>query len=867
MLIIGGVVILLLALGFLTFDDWLWSGGRKSGEVIGQISDRTGDVRLKYDGEVKWQKAKAGENLMYNDTIFSGANSKADLKLGNSNLQVAENTLVVLRRQDNARFLNLNYGKLLGRIAKDDKILIDTGDGKTAILSSKSGSEIVLEKKDGKTELKVTKGEAELISHNGKKQTLTTRSRAVVEEEAPRAPATPEPAFSVRTITPKSGEPIYSKDPISEKFEWAYDGKPAVEPHDRFQIEFSQTPDFQSLFAVKTIDGRTSEMVAMENSQDVYYRVRGPKNELSQIEKLSFVRMTPPVIITPVKDSVYMADPKQPAEVVVEYQDQFGRPQFMTQIASDPEFKNLIVNEQKPELKNPQNLPSGAYYLRAAADFGNGRASDWTETVPFQVKDKPVLKLTRIVAPPVPSMHFDSSAIIVNKDYPENLYSASNEDVQKYLAEKEGFLNNYFAPIRSSSDDIVIDTMDGSTPTPTAYNWPARSIYPGSQRYRYQVIKKGQKPSGWSNQERLDIALEPPHQTSLTVDTAKLSEEGKAPATIGFSRVLFAKQYEVQMAHQPDFGGAKSVIVKNPAVTFTASDEKPYYFRARALDAAGKPISDFSRSEQVDPGPQILQARNERDKRRAPAATNTIATTQESVLRRTFEHWRGYWAWAGTGANYTSYTQTVKGVGNFDSHDIEPAGAYLEFGWGNKLWAGIFSYKNTPGIVNVSNATVNGGKFQWQTVSGEGMYCPIEPFTIFGKPANLGLRAGLQYQNMPFATVAASGTALNVSTISMINASVGATLEWARDRWRYYWTMRYQYPLSISSAGTTASSTLAFDGSLGAAYYLNDHWKVGGFWYGQWQQFQFTTSLGGTTNTGSQMLFYSALDLRLGYDF
>jgi len=73
--------------------------------------------------------------------------------------------------------------------------------------------------------------------------------------------------------------------------------------------------------------------------------------------------------------------------------------------------------------------------------------------------------------------------------------------------------------------------------------------------------------------------------------------------------------------------------------------------------------------------------------------------------------------------------------------------------------------------------------------------------------------------------------------------------------------------LSSSSTGTTASSTLAFDGSLGTAYYLNDHWKVGGFWYGQWQQFNFTTSLGGTTNTGSQMLFYSALDLRLGYDF
>lgn len=855
-MIIGGFLILLLALGFLTFDDWLWGGRGRSGDAIGRVADRSGDVRVKFDGEVKWQKAHVGEKLIYNDTIFAGASSKADLQLGASSLEVSENTLVVLRRQDNAHFLNLNFGKLLGHIAKADKIVIDTGDGKSAVLSSESGSEVVLEKKGGKTEVKVTKGEAELVLQSGKKQVLTTRSRTILED-ADR--------LTVRTVTPKSGEPVYSKQPITQKFEWAYDGKPAVDANDRFAVEFSQTPDFQKIYAVKTVQGKTDLNVNLADSQDLYYRVRGPKNEVSEMEHFQFVRMNPPFIVTPSKDSVYLTNPHESAPLTVEFRDQPGRPQFLMQIASDPDFKNVIVNEEKTELKNQQNLPSGAYYLRASADYGNGRASDWSATVPFQVKDKPILKLTRITGTPTPSMHFSNSAVIKNKEYPEALYSASKEDVQKYLAEREGFLNNYFAPIRSSSDDIVVDTMDGTKPTSTSYNFPAREIYPGSQRYRYQVIKKGHHPSAWSNQQRLTIALEPPRENSFTVDTAKMTADGKAPATVGFTRVLFAKQYEVQMSHQPDFANVKSIKVQKPVISFTAKDGQSYYVRARALDGNGHPISDFSRSEQVDPGPQILQARADREKHRAPAATNTISTTVSSM--RTFEHWHGAWAWVGSGINYTSYNQTITNVGNFYSHDIQPIGAYLEVGWGDRIWSGIFSYKNTPGTVQVSNASVNGGKFQWQTISGEAMYCPLQPFTVFGKPANVGLRAGLQYQSMPFATVNSLGTALNVATLNSINASVGATVEWARDRWRYYWTMRYQYPLSASSAGTTITPELAFDGSVGTAYYFTDHWKAGAFWYGQWQEFNFASTLGGTTATGSQMLFFSALDLRLGYDF
>jgi hypothetical protein len=877
-LIAGGVIILLLALGFLTFDDWMWGGARRSGDVIGNIASRSGDVRVKFDGDVKWQKASKGENLIYNDTIFAGAQSEADLKLGNSSLKVSENTLVVLRRQDSARFLNLNYGKLLGKIAKDDKILIDTGDGRHAVLSSSKGSEISLEKKNGKTEVRVVKGEAEIQTHDGVKQKLTPASAPVVAERsvAPPPPPPPPPrpappravAYSIRALKPKANDVFYSKDPLTANFEWTYDGKPAIDPKDRFQIEFSKTPGFESLLASRTVDGRLKEEFHVRNSFDVFYRVRGPKNELSQTEKLKFVRMLPPEIITPVKDSTYISSEQQPANVKVQFREIAGQPRYWMQVSSDQEFKTVLVNESKSEPENMQSLPAGVYFLRARSDFGSEHLSDWSAAVPFQVKERaPKIKplAQKKVAPPIA---FENSVTIQNKSYPSELYSASRTKVQEYLASNESFMGDYFGPLKGHSDDVVLDTMDGSKPAPTGFRWPASKIYPGQMTYRYQVLRKGKKPSRWSHQEKVNIVLEPPEQTSLAADLKKPAKDGRVAMKMKFTPLLFADKYQVQMAQKPDFSDVKNLTVKKPELGFYAKQNSVYYWRARALDEKGKPISEFSKPASLDAAPVIMQAKQkQQQKERQPASeANTIATS-ESAIHRTFEMQHGYWMWVGTGLNFTSYNQSIFGVGTFDSHDIEPAGAYLELGSGDGTWGWTVTYKNTPGNITVSNTTVNNPQFQWQTFTGEALYCPIKPGTLLGQPINFYLRAGIQYHEMPFATVNAAGTALNVATLDMLNASVGASAEWARHNWRYYWTMRYQYPLTSSGSGTDITPLFAFDGSVGTAYYLSDRWKLGLFWYGQWQQFNFQTSVGGTAASGWQNLFYSAMDLRLGYDF
>ena len=71
-LIAAALAILLIASGAFYFDGWMWGDRRGRGDKIGLLSNRVGDVRMKFEGDLKWQSAARGQDLIYNDSIFAG---------------------------------------------------------------------------------------------------------------------------------------------------------------------------------------------------------------------------------------------------------------------------------------------------------------------------------------------------------------------------------------------------------------------------------------------------------------------------------------------------------------------------------------------------------------------------------------------------------------------------------------------------------------------------------------------------------------------------------------------------------------------------------------------------------------------------
>lgn len=106
LLISVALVILFMTGAAFYFDNWMWGGKKVRGARIGSISAKSGDVRVKFEGDLKWGKASRGQDLVYNDSIYAGGGGQAELALGNSQMTVQENTLIVLRRDKDISFLN-----------------------------------------------------------------------------------------------------------------------------------------------------------------------------------------------------------------------------------------------------------------------------------------------------------------------------------------------------------------------------------------------------------------------------------------------------------------------------------------------------------------------------------------------------------------------------------------------------------------------------------------------------------------------------------------------------------------------------------------------------------------------------------------
>ncbi|NJL25478.1 MAG: hypothetical protein HC902_10100 [Calothrix sp. SM1_5_4] len=177
-LILVALAILLIAASLFYFDQWMWGTKKSRGTSIGVLASRTGDVRLKFENDLRWQKASVGQELVYNDAVYAGEGAEAHLRLGDARMTVNENTLIVLRREQDINFLNLNYGTLFGKLGRE-KLMVDTGDGKPIEVSALAGADIVLKKTEGRTQLDVRSGEAD-VTVNGKVTRVSRSSRMVL---------------------------------------------------------------------------------------------------------------------------------------------------------------------------------------------------------------------------------------------------------------------------------------------------------------------------------------------------------------------------------------------------------------------------------------------------------------------------------------------------------------------------------------------------------------------------------------------------------------------------------------------------------------------------------------------------------------
>ena len=848
-IVIALAILLLMAVGgAYYFDQWMWGGHRARGEKIGTITSQEGDVRLKYQDDLKWSRATLGQDLAYDDAVYAGAGSKANLSVGKSQMTVTENSLVVLRRDQDVSFLNLNYGHIFGTVARDEKIVIDTGDGKRVELEATTDTKITVRRNNGRTQLDVQSGQAK-INVDGKRSVITKSERLVFNHETPAQVH----RWTLRAVKPLSADVVASDRPARLTFAWAWENGRKPTADEDYVIEFSTTPDFKTIHATKSVHAALTTSMSVSQSLSLLYRVRAPGGEVSQIERVRFVRLAEPEILTPLAGATFEVDPRAELPVAFTFRKDAAA-KIKYQVAPNEEF-NPATRERLVDSAGLESLPPGGYFVRARAEYGAAGASGWTSARPFTVANRPeALPLARNG----PAAH----ALIPNREYPAALYAAQPARVRRYL-EAQGFLRRFFA---AESFDRITVNVDGD-PKPYASAtpaWPREKLGPGDYGYTYQTEKKGFLPSATSAPRRLDIAMEPPRPLG-EVTFGERTKDGLTPAEWGFTPLLFARSYDVEIARTPSFRDAKELRVEEARVRTNLAGGR-YFWRARGRDERGRLISAFSSPYGLKEAPAAPPLLAQRDPAEAPqTVTRIIERTKDEPGMH-----NGWYAWLGTGESYIKYDQTIPGRGAAAAQQIRPGSQYFEGGY-NSLngFGGVIAYQGIPGRIDLDNAPVAGSSYRWTALAVDAMMRKISSWRPRGEPVIYGARAGVGIQHTPFLFLDEDQNVV-LRMNELTNAAVGVLAEWSHARWRYYSLLRYQMPLSTRADGSSAfdvTSSFTFNGSLGTSYNFTDRIKLGAFLYGQYQSFDFTYVSPAITNSGTQSLIYTSLDVRLGYEF
>ncbi|MCC6277546.1 MAG: hypothetical protein IT289_06505 [Oligoflexia bacterium] len=256
-----------------------------------------------------------------------------------------------------------------------------------------------------------------------------------------------------------------------------------------------------------------------------------------------------------------------------------------------------------------------------------------------------------------------------------------------------------------------------------------------------------------------------------------------------------------------------------------------------------------------------------------PAAIPKVEARLDEVKVK--KHVGPWWAWVGLGFNYSYYSQTISSFSDSAYQSFRGPSIFVRLGRYFLNGFGFdFSFKDSPGGVSSStDIAVSDGEYHWRAVSLEGLkQFEFGPKTVFGMPTFFAARAGLQHHFMPFIAAQSSGEAqIRQNTLTL--ASLGFDWMLGQSRKLHYEVQgRYQYPISAGASGSNKFSvtpSFVFDGSVGAVYKLTETTRLGAFWYGQWHNYSFKyyDTNEGVENLGSQVLFYSNAELRLGIYF
>lgn len=226
----------------------------------------------------------------------------------------------------------------------------------------------------------------------------------------------------------------------------------------------------------------------------------------------------------------------------------------------------------------------------------------------------------------------------------------------------------------------------------------------------------------------------------------------------------------------------------------------------------------------------------------------------------------------GSGVNYLEFKQRGNETRVLDYATLKPLSYSLRFGMDFLNGVGFeVSHSSHPGVLKSGSAQIVNPDFEWNTQSVEGFY-GFSPSWFNRSVDHFNFRVGFQRHTLPYIQLTTPVVA-EVREQEVWQTSLGLDYSWLMaGRFRPQVLLRYQLPVrqgKVAEDNFNSQLNFAFDGSVGVNYLLNSRWRLGAFWYGAWQEYNYSMQNEATNSMdeGQSKYFFSNLELRLGVDF
>ncbi len=644
-LLIGAAIVMLLSTFLILDDRWLFkvlSTSSDSLEKIGMTKTAVSDVRRRHSTAFSWMPLDEKDDVFQGDSIYTGDKSEAVIITDRGEqLSISPNSLVVINAKSDSIRLDIDFGSVLGKISKDQKLLIAAGgdvtefEGDDAIVKVDVGA-------DQNLVVNVLEGQVEVTSDSGRRSLGPSQQAEISDEGAIFDPSdvrlellSPVPD---RVLKPDEGRDLVLTWRSSYNFS-------------EYNIEIAEDGAFQKIVIKDKVPRPLYRPPTLPTNQRLFWRVSASLKANQPLAKsptnaFTIAEDNPPQFIFP-RNNMRFTFEEQPGEdgrrlqVAMRWYPKSVSIKWEVQLATSPDFaKDLKIFESRDPSLNLGLLSEGEYHSRIRAkDWSDAQ---WSDTASFYILRRPPASMK-----PPQLLSVDDTFLLSTKTVgvtAQELALASQSKTGEYVEAIPELAWNtipgatsYDLEISSNSDFSRI--IHRAEVPSTRYGW--ESVRLGRYYWRIRSINSGSRRGTFSESQKLVVTLAPPRNLTnekvIEEITAVMQmESAPPPFLIRWSPTLFTVRYEMEFDKGAKMEKPLRLYTQNPFKKVQAAQPGVYYWRVRSIDAGNRPLTEWTPVFKYDYERKLINPDNTKELRALNPVNETIMLIGDGELKINF---------------------------------------------------------------------------------------------------------------------------------------------------------------------------------------------------------------------------------------